>query len=199
MEKYIRLRCASLAQIKLDDKYVLSLRRKQTEREDPTYTPIGGAVKYFSNSRNSPPLSLGFEPEEYGELKGYIQESKLPQFRQWYMELSKREVKPTREIGEELVDEERILHKLPKIKVMYMRTIEETEEPNLRLKELTHRFFDICNVQFPSEDLEAIRKACEQKGGYLTAVTEGEIIKGMSNSGIRIGDSSIYLINSLNI
>jgi predicted nuclease of restriction endonuclease-like RecB superfamily len=186
----VRVSAANLVKIELDGKILLCLNKKRLAAGKKVYTPFGGSTEFYPSAK--PFLdSLKVEYEKGNDLRLMIDEDKLPEFEKWFYQKKDRETSPYRELKEELVEEEQVLPDLPPdaVDFEYLGTVTErtiTDRPGQEGK-VTERYLEIYKAKFKPEYEQKIREALEKPDSHLVLVTEREILKGISDSGIEIG------------
>ncbi len=193
----IRISASSLIKIPIDGKFVVSLNKGQLKVGQKTYTPMGGALTYKEDSR--PFLdSIGcreFEGKQH-DLRFIMPKDSLPTFRNWFNRRIDRETTPDREFYEESIDEENIFHEKPKIRSEYLFTTEEVGFSKRRPSVITDRFFEIYGIAFTDQnDYQMIKDACSKPDSHLYAISESEILGGITKDGIEVGSNCLPLIN----
>ncbi len=196
----IRVSCASLARITLDDKFLLGLNHDKLRRKGiSVFTPYGGVLAFYEPAR--PLLAfLGaiFEKAGSDDLRLTLPEENLPAFETWFSARTHRESDPYRELVEEFVEEEGILPDLRRTNVTldYLTTATERVPTNKPGQEgvLTQRYLEIYNTKFIPEYEQLIREDLSQPDTHLGLLTERELRTGRSDTGIEIGTNCLPLI-----
>jgi hypothetical protein len=187
----IRVSCASLASIMIDDKYLLLLNKRSYREGRVVYTPIGGALEYLPKGKNFLD-NLGAKYErETPDLRFKMDSENLELFKFWFEKGLDRERDVVRELTEEMVEEENIFDSLNQddFEIQYLRT----ETPIKTLNGIVNNFFfEIYDVIFSEEKINEIKDYINQQGRVKKAilVTEEEIKNGFTTDKIEIGDNS---------
>ena len=140
----IRISCASLASIKIDDKYLLCLNKGSLAKGISLYTPFGWAIEYnesalkFLNN-----LEVEFE-RKTPDLRLKTDKNNLNLFEIWFGKGIDREVGIERELIEEMVDEENIFDNLKDNDFVstYIDTVKMNQQRN---KYDSYHFFEMLN------------------------------------------------------
>jgi len=182
----IRISCAGLARVVIDEKYLLILNANSVKIGKPTYGPLGGALEY--NDSIKPFLdSLNAIYEKGKDLRLIIPKDNFDRFKKWFSVRQNREMSCVREIYEELCLEEGIINFSPIVDLQenYLKTIEE-DRISRRLgsnNAETKGFYEIYDVKF-SEGLT------EKVINYLND-PDNKIIKLFTKEEIEQGSDSI--------
>jgi len=183
----IRLSCAGLAQIKINDKYLLMLNKSSLKRGEHIYTPIGGGIEYLDGAKEFlNTITLKFE-RSTPDLRLFIIKQDLNRFKDWFYKRIQREITINRELIEELVDETNILNDLSinDINSKYINTIEDIEEYN---DIVNYRYFEIFNVSFNNETLKILNDHM-RNNNLLYLATKDEILNTKTITNIKIGSN----------
>ena len=187
----IRISCASLSSITIDDKYLLLLNKRAYKDGRMVYTPIGGALEYLPNGKKFLD-NLGAKYErETPDLRFKIDSDNLDLFKFWFGKGIDRERDILRELKEEMIDEEDIIQSLSPndLEISYIKT----ETPVIELKGLiNHFFFEIYDVAFSKEKTDEIKIFISKQKDLkkVLLVTEKEIRNGLTSDKIEIGSSA---------
>ena len=189
----IRISCASLARIIINDKFLLCVNKSSLKNKNiKVYTPFGGSLEYteealdFLNGINS-------EFEKGKDLRLRISLSNLEIFKHWFQKKENREIGIDRELVEELVEEEKVFKNLSSVDFQskYLKMVEDFA----RYNDIdNYRFFEIYNIEFNDNKLEELLKVIEDEKSNLRLVTKEEILNGKTEDGIEIGQNSKSLI-----
>lgn len=190
----IRISCAAFASIKFGDKYLLCLNKNKLENGLDVFTPLGGALEYKQSAKDFLD-NLGVEYlRETPDLRLMMGRDNLDLFEIWFSKRIDREVSVARELVEEMVYEEGILESLnpsdytsEHIKSEKL----ETEMDNLAVC----MYFEIFNVKFNIPKAREIFMSLENND-KIGLFTEEEILKGVSENGIKIGTNSKSILQS---
>ena len=185
----IRISCASLASIVIDDKYLLCLNKSSLKKGLKVYTPFGGALEYYPKALDFlTNIDAGFE-RETPDLRFTMEEEDLELYKTWFKKQIDREVGISRELIEEFVDEEKILKSLTPndFKSTYLKLVEDESYYN---DIMNYRYFEIYNIDFNKIKLDEIKSILSLDKSKLILVDKEEIGKGITNTGIKIGDNS---------
>jgi hypothetical protein len=187
----IRISCASLSSITIDDKYLLLLNKRAYKDGRMVYTPIGGALEYLPNGKKFLD-NLGAKYErETPDLRFKIDSDNLDLFKFWFGKGIDRERDILRELKEEMIDEEDIIQSLSPndLEISYIKT----ETPVIELKGvINHFFFEIYDVAFSKEKTDEIKIFISKQKDLkkVLLVTEKEIRNGLTSDKIEIGSSA---------
>jgi len=186
----VRISCASLSSIVIDDKYLLYLNRSSLKRNSYVYSPFGGAIEYMPKALeflNS--IDAEFE-RETPDLRLRVDISQIPAFDMWFTQKIDREFGVDRELFEEMVEEEKILSSLDSW---------DFQSEFIRLHKFTdvndgitnYRFFEIFKIQFSKNKLEELKSKID--GDKLILATE-EDITNRKIGDRRIAGSSLSIL-----
>lgn len=187
----IRISCASLASIMIDNKYLLLLNKRSYREGRIVYTPIGGALEYLPTGKAFLD-NLGARYErETPDLRFKMDSENLEIFRFWFEKGIDREKNVVRELTEEMVEEENIFDSLNSddFEISYIRT----ETPIKTIKGIINNFFfEIYDVKFSENKVNEIKDYIKNQGQFRKAilVTKEEIIDGLTINKIEIGDNA---------
>ena len=181
----IRISCASLASIKIDDKYLLCINKGALAKGISLYTPFGGAIEYKKGALNFlNNLEVEFE-RKTPDLRLKTDRSNLDLFEIWFGKKIDREVGIERELIEEMIDEENIFDSLNDND--FTSTHIDTIKINQHRNEYdSYHFFEIYNVEFTKNKIKEIYKNILLKDKLILA-TKQEILNEMID-GKRISD-----------
>ncbi|MBW3004025.1 hypothetical protein KY328_05760 [Candidatus Woesearchaeota archaeon] len=194
----VRVSCSGYAYMNIDDKSVGHYSRSKLERTPPKWFmgPFGG--KHIHNDSADAfmrSLRVRYESAQR-QLNLWLPETYVERFAEWFYSRDGREVIPLRELGEELVDEERVFSH---------RNTPFTLDKGFTLRKLTERagggpptfyFFDIYRMQL--EDYDTFRQAELREGCGVRLVTRAEIANrkmdrpGTPEHGAEVGDMFQY-------
>lgn len=187
MSTIIRISCGGLCRIvNSDGAWLLGLNRNNLRKGDYILKPIGGALRYY-------PLHLldrwqGEPEKDEQELRFYMDQHYLPDFKRWFQSAKEREITPLRELSEELVEEYQALPPFSEadIHCRYLHTIERTRRTQRYGAEgqTTLNLHDIYEVRFIRPDL--MERLTVPTSKALQWVTRAEIERGQTNAGTRI-------------
>lgn len=193
-----RVSCAGLCRIRnTQGDYLLSINSGQLEKKQLLLTPIGGVLKYASQT-----LLDRFEAtsESKLDLRLFIPQEKLDAFCAWFAErhAQEREISPFRELHEELVEELKVLPSLSenqvKIQYQYLRVTERLSNRHNATGILTINLAEVFDVIFLEHVhihvLDNISPASQ-----LYWVTEEEIVKGKNAHNIKVAASNLIEVN----
>jgi hypothetical protein len=187
----IRISCASLASIMIDNKYLLLLNKRSYREGRIVYTPIGGALEYLPTGKDFLD-NLGARYErETPDLRFKMDSENLEIFRFWFEKGIGREKNVVRELTEEMIEEENIFDSLNSddFEISYIRT----ETPIKTIKGIINNFFfEIYDVKFSENKVNEIKDYINNQGQFRKAilVTKEEIIDGLTMNKIEIGDNA---------
>lgn len=182
-EKEIRVSCASLASIIIDDKYLLCLNKTKFEKGLLVYTPFGGAIEFIDRQF----LDLLHVTYEKGnDIRLYMQESRYTEFLKWFRSKKDREFGIERELIEEMVDEEHIFDGLSSSD--FNSTFVKEEQ---QFADNSHRTYEIFNVEFVHSKVSEILEKLKDENTHMYLATKEEILSGVTKDGIKIGENTI--------
>ena len=183
----IRVSCASLASIKIDDRYLLLLNKRSYKSGRMVYTPIGGALEYLPNGKKFLD-NLGVKYErKTPDLRFTMDDDNLDLFKFWFSKGIDRERDVIRELREEMIEEENIFEtlELNDVEASYIRTETPTNTIN---GVINHFFFEIYEVNFSQEKIEVIKEHINNQ--YIEKLmSEQEIKRGFTVDNIEIGNN----------
>ncbi|CAG7579766.1 MAG: putative pyrophosphohydrolase [uncultured marine phage] len=188
----IRISCACLSSIKIDDKYLLVQNAKSRSRGKIIYGPVGGALEYKEIIETFLE-GLEFKPErETRDLRIHIPTKFTGTFDKWFNRREDRETTSYREMYEELVLEEKVLPELSKKDVI------ETflECVSLKKKSPFHKtpsqyYFEIYKIELPKDIKKELKRICEDPKSSVELFTEEEIKSKMNG---KITEHSKHII-----
>jgi hypothetical protein len=187
----IRISCASLASIIIEDKYLLLLNKSSYKQGRIVYTPIGGALEYLPKGKGFlDNLGVRYE-RETPDLRFKMDSDNLDLFKFWFEKGIDRERDIVRELKEEMIEEENIFDTLNSndFDISYIGT----ETPINEIKGvLNNFFFEIYNVDFSEKKINEIKDYINNQGQIKKAilVTEQEIKNGLTIDKIEIGNNA---------
>lgn len=188
MSNIIRVSCGALCRISNGyGEWLLGLNRNNLQKGKRVLKPIGGALRYYA-----PDLLRRWqaEPEVADEpdLRLYMDERYLPDFKAWFKQRDGRETDPLRELSEELVEEYRVLPPFGINDLQYKRlyTVEAWRTTQRQGAEgyYTYNLHEIYDVRFQRPDL--VDRLFTVQGAMLQWVTPAMIRQGQTNEGTRI-------------
>lgn len=166
----IRVSCAALAQIKIDNKYLLLMNKRSLGQNKIIYTPVGGALEYLPNGKKFlDNLNVKYE-RQTPDLRLRMDKDNLELFDFWFSKGIDRERDVFRELKEEMVDEESIIKSLSEsdVEIKFIRT----EKPVIDIDGLTnHFFYEIYSVEFSDDKLKEINEYIKSQGDVKKVVT----------------------------
>lgn len=184
----IRISCGGLCRIvNAYGDWLLGINLNNLRNGDRVLKPIGGALRYYPHNLLA---RWQAEPETVGEqeLRFYMDEAYLPDFKRWFQSAQEREVTPLRELSEELVDEYRVLPPFTSadIRWRYLHTVERVRhtERNGAAGHTTLNLHDIYEVRFTRPDL--LDRLYMPLADALYWVTPKMIRHGQTQNGIPI-------------
>ena len=192
IEDKIRVSCAGFASIELNGKYLLCLNKSQLEQGNQVLTPFGGALEYYPDAK--PFLdNLGVEYiRETPDLRLFMERDSLDLFEIWFTKRTDREVTVDRELIEEMVLEEGIFGMLEKSE--YTSEYIKTEKINIDVNDIdAFMYFEVFRVKFSLERVKFLFKQIASMNN-IKLVSKEEILKGISDDGIKIGTNSKSII-----
>lgn len=186
----VRVSCASLASIKIDNKYLICLNKNSLTKGIKQYTPFGGAIE-FKNNALEYLNTLDLEFEKNNDLRFKIDYNKYDDFKKWFNLKVDRESSINRELIEELVYEENLLSTLDTkdFSTRYIRTDYTSEYKN---NVNNYRIFEIYKVKLQDSILEEILSNIDTKRIYLASINE--IKNHVTKDGVEIGTNCENII-----
>lgn len=176
----LRVSCAALCRIPDAGRYLLVLNRARRRRGDYVLAPLGGALA-FTNAELLIALGARLEDPASHDLRLYLPDEALGDFRAWFAGGEGRERSPYRELYEELVDETRVLAALSPqdVAISWLRTVERREQTSRfgAGGPLTHYFLELYEVRFVREALYAVLRQPGASSG-LVWLTRAQIAAG---------------------
>lgn len=198
MEKNIRVSAAYFIKILIEDRYLLILNKIRYENSNKSYTPVGGAIKYYNSSLSFlDSIGCAFENDE-NDLRFSLPYSNLSKFLDWFNLRQQREVDAFRELKEELVGEEKIFKELLRKDVsldyLFLKEEESITDRPRHEGELTHRFIELYNARF-NRKCEQILLRFSQTSQKIVFASEKEILQGIAKNGLKIASISQIILN----
>lgn len=191
----IRISCAGLASIKINDKYLLIRNKSSYKNGYVIYGPLGGALEYkpealdFLNS-----IECQFE-RTTPDLRFVIDTDHLKEFDNWYYTTNDREKSCIREVIEELQDEEKLISNLSEndIQEVFVETVKNKAS---RFDVVSQRYFDIFKVTFSPEIERKIIEIESQPESPIKLLNKEEILntEEIVTDGYGIGFHSRFIL-----
>ncbi len=182
----IRISCAALVRLQdADGRYLLGLNKNRLTQGREIYMPLGGALEF-----SAPDLLARFDavPEAPGsnDLRLFLPEARIPEFRDWFLAREERETSPLRELVEELVDEFSVLDALAPddVAIRLVQTYEGEAASGRRgvAGTWTHYLHEVFAVDVvKATKLRALLAVAPSSG--LRWLTADEIARGRSGDG----------------
>ena len=172
----IRVSCAGLASIKIGNKYLLVENRKSKSKGSLIYGPLGGALEFSPNGKFFLD-SIGAKLERSTpDLRILIEEKHLKNYIKWFKTTNDREKSCTREVYEELVEEEKILTNLnlSDISEKYIKLYKNKRE---RFGVVSERLFEVFDIKFPKEIEDELVRISMDENSTIRLFTRSEILK----------------------
>jgi len=177
---WLRVSCAALCRIPDAGRYLLVLNHARRQQGDYVLTPLGGALA-FTDAEPLMALGARLEDPASHDLRLYLPDEALADFRAWFAGGEGRERSPYRELHEELVDETRVLAALSPqdVAISRLRTVERQEQTSRfgAGGPLTHYFLELYEVRFVREAFYAVLRQ-PQAGSGLVWLTQAQIAVG---------------------
>lgn len=171
-ESMVRVSCASLCRIQIDDQYLLLLNHNRRQKGIYQLSPIGGAIT-VDDWDVLKDLGFNFNPENPAnhDLRLFLDVAQLEQFREWFHKRQQRETDPFRELYEELVEESQTLFDLKRqdVKIRFLNLREDSKQTSRKgmTGEFTQYFFEIFEVRFEAPDILLRLKAPPSSAGVV--------------------------------
>ena len=178
-ESMVRVSCASLCRIQIDNQYLLMLNQNRRQKGIYQLSPIGGAIT-VDDWGVLQDLAFNCTPENpvSHDLRLFIVSQQLDQFREWFYKRQQRETSPFREVYEELVDESQALFDLKRqdVKIRFLHFREDSKQTLRKgmTGEFTQYFFEIFDVRFDALDIQFRLKAPPPSAG-IVLLSEEEV------------------------
>lgn len=171
----IRVSCAGLASIKIDDKYLLVENKKSRSKGSIVYGPLGGALEYLPNGKKFlDTLNPEYE-RQTPDLRMIIDYKDIEKFTKWFKSTDDREKSTKREVYEELVLEEKVINDLKEsdISEKYIKSVRDKRE---RFGVMVERFFEIFEIKFPKDIENELKEISLQENSTVKLFTKEEIL-----------------------
>ena len=192
-----RISAAGLVKIVLEDKLLLCLNKSRLQAGNEILKPLGGAFQVY-HSAKAHLESLGAQFESGMDLRFLMPTENIEEFEEWFESNEGRETSPYRELKEELVDEERILKKLPgtKVDLYYLHTQVQRDVTDRPGQEglVTNRYLEVFNAQFSQDLTDDILRNLELSNTHLYLASSEEIRNRITQTGIKIANNSHALL-----
>jgi len=175
----IRVSCAGLASIQIDDKYLLVQNAKLRDNGYLRYGPLGGALEYEAESQKFLNRFVLEYERKTPDLRFKTTEDVIPDFSDWYHKRVGREISSKREIIEELVDEEKLLEilRLDNIFEKFRGIVRDRSvKSDIRGEVITERFFDIYDVHFDKWTMDRLGELAIRDETTIGLFTKEEIL-----------------------
>lgn len=191
----IRISCAGLASVKINDKYLLIRNKSSYKKGYVIYGPLGGALEYKPEALEFL-TSIGCQFERTTpDLRFVISTEYLQDFDNWYYTTNDREKSCVREVIEELQDEEKLISNLSEndIKEVFVETVKNKAS---RFDVVSQRYFDIFEVEFSPEVKQKIVEIESQPDSAIKLLTKEEILntEEIVTDGYGIGFHSRFVL-----
>lgn len=198
----IRISSASFVRISDNEgRFALLLNKVRASKGEIVLSPVGGGIEATSDGLESLRRMLEIDDSTFergNDLRFRMAGSKVNKYREWFLQRQGREIDSSREVSEELVDEEALLTKedLNGIDLGMVGYGSEIEVVNKNNKEITTlRLIEIFDAKIKNEILEKLKNFSEQPNSVIYFVTLNEIKTGKTVSGLKIAKISNTLIN----
>ncbi|MEK7158673.1 MAG: hypothetical protein AAB733_03835, partial [Patescibacteria group bacterium] len=180
----------------------LLVNKNRAKKGEMVLTPIGGGIEATEEGLRELQQLLGIERsvfEKESDLRFPLSGAKANEFRTWFLQRQLRETDPTREVVEELVDEEGLLAEtdLGEFEcefVGYHTELEATTRTGQEGK-MTLRLLEIFEARLKAEALAKLAERSTQPNATIRFVTDKEIQSGQTDDGMKIGRVSSALLN----
>ncbi|MDP1694524.1 MAG: hypothetical protein Q8L34_03210 [Candidatus Woesearchaeota archaeon] len=197
----IRISCAGLIKIVLqEDRFLGTINENSLRQGRFVYTPPGGSFHYFGKTTRDyleKELGLIFQ-ENKKDLRLLLPETverrrvALESFATWFSRRKRREITPSRELYEELIDEQQVLslqrHGFPKLHFIGTARIQLQTSRGGQKGELTEYFWEIFEAQLTHVSRRLLERGIKQKYPFVHLLTREEIARGITDREIRCGD-----------
>lgn len=196
MSDLVRVSCSGLAYVQVDGFLAGVISRGRRAKGVWFLTPIGGKHNYHAGTER---LFSDWDAQPVDsktkELVLRMPRERVERFREWYVSGSGREEIPLRELGEELVDEEKVFPSRDLDYVLDSGFIFSKVTPRVGLDkgEETQYFFDAYRFSTPDAD-KALCSAAARPDGNIRLITRAEaIMERMNRPGLpehegKVGD-----------
>jgi hypothetical protein len=193
-QELIRVSCSGLVYATVDDYIAGHYSRSKLARDPPKWfmTPFGGR-NFHDPAADGLMEELGVEYENPGtrQMNMSMPIDNLERFADWFYARVDREIVPIRELGEELVDEEKVFPTREHMFMLDMGFILRKTTQRAGGGPKTAYFFDV--YRFTAEDQESLFTAASVREGCgVRLIRPGEICYGkMIRPGLPENDAEI--------
>lgn len=200
----IRISCAALVRILHKDKYFLIKNKNRSSADLQVYAPVGGALEFYKEELLNQ-FSAKKEKENKNDLRWFLPEEKLAEFREWFKGSQDRETDPRREMTEELAIENRLFkeEELDSCSFEHLRSYTSTEPTNsqrkingIAINFPTYYFFEIFTL-LPSAAFSQKLELLAREANEAFILLPPRQIKEQSNKenkGIKIAETALHLL-----
>jgi hypothetical protein len=199
--KNIRISCANLVKLSLDNKIIL-LQNRSRSGKDKVYTPLGGAIQATNDGKEYlQSMGAQFNRQDL-DLRFTMPVEKLSNFEKWFFRYNGREAMVEgahREaIVEELGGEAGISLEGVNADEMhwsflyYAEERKKTDRPD-SLGQITQRFYEILKLDLPKDVEERIKEDLKKPETCLFSISHENLAKEVTEGG-RIRDNCATLI-----
>ena len=199
----LRISSASFARIQNGDgRYALLINQDRAKKGKTVLTPIGGAIETTAEGIGELKKILDIDNESFekgNDLRFHMKGAKGNEFREWFLDGKQRELDPTREIIEELIDEAKLLttedlEELRHTKAGYATKLAETTRHGQE-GQMTLRLLEVFNVELKPEALQKLEALAKNPEAQIRFVTEKEIKNEQTEDGIKIATVTQSLLD----
>jgi len=200
----LRISSASFSRIRDDvGRLALMVNKNRAQKGDVVLMPIGGAIEASDEGIKELQGMLSIEPENFekgNDLRFKMNGKDANKYREWFLSDKNREINPTRELIEELVEEEGVLEEedLKEVEVKLAGYDAQTAETSRTGQEgaTTLRLLEIFDTKLSEETLAKLVQAAEKENSPIRFATEEEIRSGKTNDNIEIKKVSLSLLDA---
>ena len=182
----IRVSCAYLFRIKIDDTYLLT----KDEQGRDTFQPVGGVYKYLDDAilsrfNATQCTRFGFTSDLDGDLRLIVPRKDIKKFHKWY----NKEISQERETIHNLFREfkEELLDRIPQLNPQTFTKLRykycgQHIHPSRYLNDMQIHYADVVEIIFSREQLREMLALKNQESGLYRFATREEILsKGCIN------------------
>lgn len=190
-----RVSCAGLIRIDLEDKILAILNRDKLKKGISIYSPPGGAYYYQGRTTKKFLQDLGFIFEKgrdlrlTGEGSAADRSYRLEEFARWFHLRHGRELKPSRELYEELVREETLLtlqnNGFPRLTHSAVYRFREHISRSGQDGTLTEYFFEVFKAHLTRYSRALIHSGLKRSPS-VRLLTVDEIIEGVTDDVVHV-------------
>lgn len=199
----VRVSSASFTRIiDSEGRQALLVNKNRAKKGIIILTPIGGAIEATPEGMENLKNLLGIDDsafEKGNDLRFIMSGAKVNKYREWFLSGKQRESDPSREVGEELVEEAELLDKaelegLQCTRVGYATELTETNRTGQE-GQMTLRVLEVFDAKLKPETLKKLVLLSKSPDAVIRFVTEEEIRNGKTADGTDIGTVTKSLLD----